>query len=102
MVLPYGQTEDAFQAVARFLRDNQRELTGIATTKKLGTGASDVLTADLQAERRLVPDLCKLWVDVPVLCEEAGNSNLSDLVPGVDILPWGDDVVDLPPMFMSV
>jgi fructose-1,6-bisphosphatase/inositol monophosphatase family enzyme len=37
-----------------------------------------------------------------VLCEEAGNSNLSDIAPGVDILPWGDDVADLPPMFMSV
>lgn len=70
--------------------------------KQQREGASMVLKADLYAEQNLVPVLCELWPDVPFLCEEAENSGLAGLVPGIQLLPYGDDVVDLPENFVSV
>ena len=98
----YEEAVEEFLIIAGSLREKRHELTGIASAKELREGPSDVLAADLQSERRLVPELCKLWPGVPVLCEEAGTSNLSELVPDVDVLPWGDDVTDVPPKVISV
>src|SRR3989338_7409673 len=97
----YEEAVEEFLIIAGSLREKRHELTGIASAKELREGPSDVLAADLQSERRLVPELCKLWPGVPVLCEEAGSSNLSELVPDVDVLPWGDDVTDVPPKVIS-
>ncbi len=86
-----------------FLLEKRLELTGIRTLKVLREGTSSVLEADLLSEQRLVPELCKLWPNISVLCEEAENSGLATILPsGTILLPYKDDVSDLPDTMMSV
>lgn len=91
-----------FGDVRSYLMVNRGELTGTATTKQLRETESAVLTADLEAERRLVPALCQLWRNFAVLCEEAEHSELPQLVPEAHLLPYRDHVTTLPHSYMSV
>lgn len=87
--------EEVFGTTRKMLVNDRLSLTGIHAEKQIREGSSAVLAADLLAERRLVPELCKLWPGMPVLCEEAENSGLASLIPGVRLLPYGDSVSDL-------
>lgn len=97
-----GKSIEALNAKFQQTRDGLLEkwpsFTGVAAEKAQGA----VLEADLWAERKLVPKLMKQWPNVPVLCEETENSNLSTLVDGIELLPYRDTVVNLPVTLMSV
>ncbi|HLC48828.1 MAG TPA: inositol monophosphatase family protein [Candidatus Andersenbacteria bacterium] len=91
-----------FISVRTGLLEDWEKFAGIQGSKQQREGASTVLKADLWAEQRLVPVLRYLWPGVPFLCEEAGNSGLATLVPGIELLSWDDDVTNLPDNFVSV
>lgn len=91
-----------FLSTRELLVNDRLSLTVVHAEKQLREGASSVLAADLLAEQHLVPELCKLWRGVPVLCEEAENSGLAKLAPDVTLLPYSDNVNTLPQDAISV
>lgn len=60
------------------------------------------MKADILAEQMLVPVLCTLWPNVPVLCEEADHSGLPGLAPEITLLPYEDSNRDLPETCISI
>ncbi len=90
-----------FRKVRDMLLWDRLSLINVTTEKTLREGTSAVLAADLLAERQLVPAACEVWPGLPVLCEEAENSGLQEL-ENIILLPYRDDVVDLPPDYISV
>jgi fructose-1,6-bisphosphatase/inositol monophosphatase family enzyme len=92
----------ALVTVRDSLVSNRSKLLGIEKQKELDTGMGEVMAADLWAERELVPHVHHMWPKLPVLCEESENSGLAELVPGIKLLPYKDDISTLPDDFISV
>lgn len=90
------------EGVRELLLENRLELTLSSTTKCVGDTTGILLAADFEAERRIVPHMCEMWPGIPVLCEEAEHSALAELVPDIQLLPYTDNVADLPDSYISV
>jgi 3'-phosphoadenosine 5'-phosphosulfate (PAPS) 3'-phosphatase len=100
---------ELFEKVIRRFDETRRSLVANWSTmrhpkgvKELLEGGSTVLAADLWAEQQLVPVLHELWPGQPFLCEEAAALELDKIVPGIELLPWGDNVDNLPKDLVTV